>query len=102
MTAPKSKVYRRRESDSVRSVLCWFAARASEFWDFIDKRQIDKHLVSLGVFIGTVIVTRWAMGYAGSHADKSGIEVAAIIAAVNVPYMALQTAAISFYFRARE
>lgn len=73
----------------------------TRFYDWIDDRQIDKHAVSLGVFYGTVVVTRWSMAYAEAHADKAGIEVAAVIAAVLVPYTALQAAAISFYFKAR-
>lgn len=70
-------------------------------WDWIDQRQIDKHFVSLCILYGTVAVTRWAMHYAEQHADKSGIEVAAVMASIMAPYMALQAAAISFYFKAR-
>lgn len=76
------------------------AMRASQAWDFIDKRDIDKHIVSLAVLSGTYTVTSWAMQYA-VHAERPGLEVAAIIAAVQVPYMALQAAAIAWYFRAR-
>lgn len=81
--------------------LCWVALRAAQFWDFIDKRDIDKHTVSIIILIGTIKVTQWAMDFASAHTDKSGIEVAAIIAAVLVPYNALQAAAISFYFKSR-
>ncbi len=70
-------------------------------WDWIDQRQIDKHLLSLGVFWGTVKLTEWAMAFAALHADKPGLEIAAIIAAVTAPYMALQAAAIKYYFEAR-
>ena len=72
-----------------------------QVWDFIDKRDIDKHLLSMGVFWGTMKITDWAMHYAASHADKPGIEIAAIIAAVSTPYMALQAAALKYYFEAR-
>ena len=81
--------------------LCQVALRAGQFWDFIDKRQIDKHIVSLAILYGTVLVTKWATGYADTHEGKTGIELAAVIAAIMGPYMALQAAAISFYFRAR-
>lgn len=83
-------------------VTCWCAQRASEAWDWIDKRDIDKHAVSLAVLYGTVKITAWAMNFAETHGEKSGVEAAAIIAAVAAPYMALQAAAIAFYFRARQ
>lgn len=70
-------------------------------WDWIDERNIDKHAVSMGIFYGTVKITTWAMAYASAETDKSGIEVAAVIAAVAAPYMALQAAALKFYFEAR-
>ncbi len=71
-------------------------------WDFIDKRQLDKHAVSLAILYGTIKVTSWAMEYAWTHGEKTGLEAAAIIAAVLAPYMTLQGAAISFYFKARQ
>ena len=70
-------------------------------WDWVDKRQIDKHALTMGVFWSTVKLTEWAMVFAAAHADKPGIEIAAIIAAVTAPYMALQAAAIKYYFEAR-
>ena len=88
----------RRATD--RGVLCWLAARASQAWDWIDARDIDKHAVSLAILYGTAIVTRWAMRFA-EHGDRPGLEVAAIIGAVVAPYMALQAAAIAWYFKAR-
>lgn len=85
-----------------RAVTCWFARRASETWDWIDDRDIDKHAVSLAILFGTVKVTAWAMRFAETHGEKTGIEAAAIIGAVVAPYMALQAAALAFYFRARQ
>lgn len=90
---------KRRSTD--QGPLCWIALRAAQFWDFIDKRDIDKHAVSLAILYGTVQVVGWSMGYAASHAEKSGVETAAVIAAVSAPYMGLQAAAIKFYFDAR-
>jgi hypothetical protein len=75
--------------------------RLGAVWDFIDKRDIDKHAVSVAILWGTHSIVSWAMAYANANAARPGIEVAAIIAAVGAPYMALQAAAISFYFRAR-
>lgn len=94
-----SETLQRRSDDG--GWLCWTARRAGQFWDFVDKRDIDKMLVSVVVLTGTVYVTHWAMRFA-EHGDRPGLEVAAIIAAVSAPYMALQAAAISFYFRARQ
>ena len=71
-------------------------------WDWIDARDIDKHFVSLAILGGTIRISEWAMTYASAETDKSGLEVAAVIAAVTAPYMALQAAAIGFYFRARQ
>ena len=70
-------------------------------WDWIDERDVDKHAVSWAILYGTVVVTRWAQHYAEVSAGKNGVEVAAVIAAVLVPYMALQGAAIKWYFEAR-
>jgi hypothetical protein len=89
----------RRQAD--KGWLCLVALRLADFWDFIDNRDIDKHLVSVFIMIGTWKLTEWAIGYANVQHVKSGVEVAAIIAAVTAPYMALQAAAISFYFKAR-
>jgi hypothetical protein len=88
----------RRSTDT--GWLCWVALRAAQFWDFIDRRDIDKMALSVVILAGTWDITRWAMRYA-EHADRPGLEVAAIIAAATAPYMALQAAAIAFYFRAR-
>lgn len=74
---------------------------ATDLWDWIDKRDIDKHVVSVVIMLGTIKILEWATGYADRHADKSGLEVAAVMAAVLAPYMALQAAAISFYFKSR-
>lgn len=71
------------------------------FWDFVDARDIDKHAVSVAIMFGTYSIIRWSMGYADANIGKPGIDVAAVLAAVNAPYMALQAAAISFYFNSR-
>jgi hypothetical protein len=89
----------RRATD--KGLLCWVALRFADLWDWIDKRDIDKHLVTVFIMFGTWKLTEWAMGYAMSQHMKTGVEVAAIIAAVTAPYMALQAAAIAFYFKAR-
>lgn len=90
---------RRRRGDD--GILCLIALRASQFWDFIDKRDIDKHAVSLAILFGTVKVTTWGMHFAEQFSWRPGVELAAIIAAVLAPYMALQAAALGFYFKSR-
>ena len=65
----------------------------TRLWDWIDKREIDKHVVSVAVMLGTVKVTEWAMAFASAHPEAY-----AAIAAVTTPYCALQAAAIKFYF----
>lgn len=89
----------RRRSD--RGWLCWVALRLTDFWDWVDKRDLDKHAVSIAILIGTAKVTSWAFHFSEAHMDKSGAELALVIAAVTAPYMALQAAALAFYFRAR-
>ncbi len=74
----------------------------TRWWDWIDQRDIDKHIVTLCVLWGTKILTDWAMAFAVASATRPGLEVAAVIAAVTGPYMALQAAAIKFYFDSRK
>ena len=90
---------RRRDDDSW---LCLVAIRTSQFWDWIDKRQIDAYAVSFLILWGTIRITEWAMDFADAQPGKSGVEVAAIIAAVMVPWSGLQAAAIKFLFDARQ
>lgn len=89
---------RRREADL--NLSCRIARHASEAWDFVDKRDIDKHAVTMAILAGTWEITRWAMNFAHTG-DRPGLEVAAIIGAVVAPYMGLQAAAIAWYFKAR-
>ena len=70
-------------------------------WDWIDKRQIDTHILSLCILYGTVKLVEWSVIFAATSA-RPGMEVAAIIAAVTTPYAALQGAAIKFHFEARK
>lgn len=79
----------------------WFGW-LTRLWDWVDARDVDKHIVSIVIIFGTFKITQWAMDYAEIYAEKPGLEVAAIIAAVLAPYMALQAAAIKFYFEARQ
>jgi len=90
----------RRSTDSALGVIASWLKR---LWDFIDERDIDKHAVSLAILWGTWKLTAWGMEFASLvfTTEKSGVEIAAVVAAVTAPYMALQAAAIAFYFRSR-
>lgn len=68
-----------------------------KFWDWIDQRDIDKHVLSLLVMISTFKITAWAIMFA-TTCNKPGAEVAMIIAAVLVPWTPLQAAALKFQF----
>lgn len=77
---------------------CRMARYASLLWDWVDKRQIDAHVASAVILIGTVKIAEWAMTFVDLHPDKPGLEVAAIIGAVMVPWSALQGFAVKFIF----
>ena len=74
----------------------------ARFWDFIDNRAIDKHVASICIFSVTWKLTEWAMTYATTNADKFGVEIAAIIAALTGPWTIAQAAALKFYFDSRD
>lgn len=92
-------IERRRAAD--KGAFCWLARRASEMWEFIDNRQIDAHIVAAVIIFATLDITAWAMRYAET-ADRPGLEVAAVIGAVMVPWGGLQAAVIKWYFEARK
>ena len=96
---PEPEPQNRRRSD--HGWLGEIVLAGTTFWDWVDKRQIDVHLISVSVLGGTILITHWAMVFA-STSPRPGLEVAAIIASVSTPYMALQAAAIAFVFRARQ
>lgn len=93
---------RGRIGDPNGNIWCRLAHYGSNFWEWVDKRQIDAHCYSLLILWGTVRITNWCMEFATHHgAEKPGLEVAAVIAAVMAPWSALQAAAIKFLFDAR-
>lgn len=92
---------RAADKEGLSKLTCWIAQRAMEFWDFIDKRDIDKHVVSMVVLLNTLVVTRWAMEYAVNHVDKTGTDIGLVIIAVLGPFSILQGAVIKWYFTAR-
>lgn len=83
------------------SFWCTVAQRFREVWDWVDKRDIDKHAASWFVFFATWDITHWALSFVSNHPEKSGLEAAAVIGAVMVPWSTLQGAALKWYFEAR-
>jgi len=76
------------------------------FWKWFDSTDIDLWLISVFILYGTWRITSWAMDfatgvYSSATTEMSSVGMAAIIAAVTAPYMALQAAAIAFLFKNR-
>ncbi len=92
-------IEQRRADD--RGFLYGLALRASQAWDWIDQRDIDKHIMAWAVFVMTYYIVFWSLEYIWAHPDKPGLEVGAIIAAVMVPWAPVQAAVIKWYFEAR-
>lgn len=97
---PVSMQQRVRRADD-RGWWCWVAARAGDTWDFIDKRDIDKHIMSWATFWMTYYIVDWTLEFVFLHPDKSGLEVAAIVGAIMVPWSTMQGAVIKWYFASR-
>lgn len=81
--------------------LCRSALRAGQFWDFIDKRDIDKHAMSWAVFAVTCYIVFWILEFIWDHPARSGIDIGAVIAALMVPWSPVLAAVIKWYFDAR-
>lgn len=69
----------------------------SSAWDWFDKRDIDKHVLSAAVMFSTFKITAWAISFA-TTCTKPGAEIAMIIAAVLIPWTPLQAAALKWQF----
>ena len=91
-------IEQRRADD--KGVLCWIAARASQAWDFVDNRDIDKHLMAWAIMAGTMKLAFWTLQFA-YMSPRGGTDVAAIIAAIWLPWSAVQGAVVNWYFKAR-
>jgi hypothetical protein len=90
----------RRNSD--HGVWCTLAIRFGQFWDFIDNRDIDKHAMTWATFSVTCYMIYWCMEYVWVHPEKSGLDIAAVIAAIMLPWTPLQGAVIKWYFASRD
>lgn len=76
-------------------------ATMTAFWDWFDKRDVDKHFVAFLTLIVSWIVIKWSMSYADLNHERSGVDIAAVLAAINVPITAFQAAVVKWYFNAR-
>lgn len=72
----------------------------TQLWDWVDYRQIDTHFVALVTLLFSFSELRWAMEFAATS-TRPGLEVAAILGAINAPMMLFQSAVVNFYFKAR-
>jgi hypothetical protein len=88
-------------TDALKKRLQGALALLTMVWDFIDTRQIDAHVVAGIVLWCTVRISEWAMAFVNLHPDKPGLEVAAILGAVLLPWTTLQGAVIKFHFNIR-
>ena len=82
------------------TVLCRIARVAGLFWDFVDKRDIDKHAMAWVIVAGTVKLTYWSVAFAAAS-SRPGTDVAAIIAALWVPWSGVQAIVVHWYFDSR-
>lgn len=73
----------------------------TRIWNFIDERDIDKHIVCLAIFYGSFRVMRWSFEFAQKLDTQPGLEVAAIIGSITVPLTVILPFALKFYFNAR-
>ncbi len=75
--------------------LCWTAQRLTQFWDWVDGRDIEKHMMAWAVFIatlsGTWYLVDWTLDYAYAHPERSGVELGLLVAAYMVPWNGVLT-----------
>lgn len=70
----------------------------TKLWDWFENRRIDQHLVAGWILYISYDITQWAINFYANHPDKSGTDLAVILAAVTVPWSAAQTYALKFWF----
>ena len=70
-------------------------------WDWVDTRRIFRRCCVIWCLWMTWRITEWSMGFAEASTARTGIDIAAIIAAVGVPIAALQGLVVRDYFESR-
>lgn len=78
----------------------WFGW-LTRLWDWFDDRDIDKHVMAWATFYITIRIVSWAAEFIDDHPDKPGLEVAAIVTAVMLPWTPVQAKVIQWYFDSR-
>jgi hypothetical protein len=73
-----------------------------KFWDWIDERAIIRRVVLFVTLWMTWRSFTWAAEFANSMPDKSGMDMAAIIAAVTAPITYLQASVFNTYSAGRK
>ena len=76
------------------------AALLARFWDWIDQRDVDKHLMAWAIMYLTIKMSLWTVDFVGAT-TRAGTDVAAIIAAIWLPWSGVQAVVIKWYFDAR-
>lgn len=71
--------------------------KCGRFFDWIDRRQMDAHCVTIFTLYQTYTVNSWAMAFANQHPESS-----AMVLAIAGIWTAFQLAAIKFIFTARK
>ena len=71
-----------------------------QLYDALDDRDWDKHLIAVLTMCVSYKVLMWSIGFAGSS-PRPGIDIAAILGAINAPLMAVQAAVLKFYIESR-
>jgi hypothetical protein len=82
--------------------------RKSPFWEWFDRRDVDKHIVVLLVMVATYRITQWGMdsyrdwiAAAATGHMVSGVEAAALVAAVMAPWAYIVQGVVAWYFKTR-
>lgn len=83
-----------------RQMLCKLAQIAGWIWDFIDKRDIDKHVTAWAIFGVTLYLAIWSAHFAATS-SREDMGVAAILGAIWGPWNFVQAAVVNWYFTSR-
>lgn len=81
-------------------IMCRIAQYMSLFWDFVDKRDIEKHAMAWAIVLATIKFGFWTMDFA-RYSERPGMDIAAIIGAIWLPWSGVQAMVVRWYFTAR-
>jgi hypothetical protein len=75
-------------------------ATMTAFWDWFDKRDVEKHIVAMATLLVSYQVLKWAMHFADVNEARNGTDIGLIIGSITATVAAFQTAVIKWYFDA--